>query len=96
MSEVGLVTVGNLEVADLNIAEVHNGGSGLKVSLCNVIGKSNDLLTCESGPVIILITLNTGTDKVEHQLSGISEDRCGVFVRISLKDLEVLEEFLIG
>ncbi len=89
MAKVDLVSVGKCEVIDHDILQIHSSGAIFGILRLNVACKAYDLLSCESRPVIVLVSLNAGTDKVKHKLAGISRNCSRVRICVALKNLEI-------
>ena len=85
MTKVGRIAVRQIEILNDNVTQVHHGGAVGGILLPYVVGEHGDLLSGQRRPVTILVTVNAGTDKVQHQLTGVTAGLSSKLVRIDLQ-----------
>ena len=89
VAKVGQVTVGQPEIINDNVAQQHGGGTIGCILLFHIAGESGNFLTSQGLPVTVVVTIDTGTDEVDHQLAGGLVGGGGIFVCIALQHLQI-------
>ena len=89
VTEIGGISVGQGEIVNDDIPQVHHVGTVGSVLLLNVVGEHGDLLSGQRRPVTVLVTLDAGADEVQHQFAGVSAGLSSKLIRIDLQLLEV-------
>ena len=92
VTKVSRVTVGQGEIADDDITQVHSGGAVGGILLLYVVGERGDLLSGQRRPVTIPVTLDAGADKVQHQFTGVSAGLSRKLVCIDLQLFQICQK----
>ena len=92
VTEVGQVTVGQAEVIDHDVPQIHNTGAIDLILLFYEGGKLNNFFTGKGFPVAVVIPVNTGTNKVDNQLARILARGHCICIRIAFQHLQVADK----
>ena len=95
MAKVYLIVIGQLEIVDNNIPQVHGIGTLGSILLFHILGEFLNFLAGQGFPVVVIITINAGTDEVDHQQVGFLAGSGGISIRIAFQHLQSTYKFLI-
>ena len=95
MAEVCALTIGGGESSQ--IPQVHGSSAVGCILLLDILRESSDLLSCQSDPVAVIITIDTGSQEVDHQQVGVivGTAASGKFIGIALQDLQIGQKLCI-
>ena len=96
VTKVNLITIGQLKVINDDVSQIHSIGAVGGILLLNISGKAGNLFTRQGNPVTVVVTINTGTDKVDDQFIGILARVTGrICIGIAFQHLQRADECLI-
>ena len=92
VTKVGPVAVGQIEIINDDIPQVHGIGAVDGILLLHIGGKTYDLFAGKGFPVAVVVPFHAGTDKIDGQFACILAGDRRVFIRIALQHLQGAEE----
>ena len=93
VAEVYLITV--RQGKRLDVAQLHYLGALCRILLLHKFGKSNDLLAGQLRPQALVVTVNTGTDKIDGQFVLILGGSCRKALCVAFQNLQILQKLII-